>query len=115
MPGRPRWSVEFYVDSRDHCPVIEYLSALATDERAKCARALALLSEFGTLLRMPHARPIGALWELRADATRLFYVAYAAQRFIVLHAYRKQGQKAPKRKIELAERRLADFLERHHE
>jgi phage-related protein len=73
---------------------------------------LDLLQEFGPLLGMPHARPVGDLWELRAGPGRLFYFAYMGRRFIILHGYRKQGPKAPKREIETAMRRWADFLER---
>ncbi len=61
---------------------------------------------------LPHARPIDAgLWELRAGAARLFYFAYINRRFIMLHGYRKQSQKAPRQEIETARRRWAAFLE----
>ena len=40
------------------------------------------------------------------------YFAYTGRRFIVLHGYRKQSQKAPAREIETAERRMRDFLDR---
>ncbi len=92
--------------------MVEFLSGLPVQERAKIARVIDLLQEFGPLLGMPHARPVGDLWELRAGAGRLFYFAYTGRRFILLHGYRKQGQKTPKREIELAQRRWADFLER---
>ncbi|MHB0876283.1 MAG: type II toxin-antitoxin system RelE/ParE family toxin [Anaerolineae bacterium] len=39
-------------------------------------------------------------------------VAHAGRRFIVLHGYRKRSQKAPRREIETARRRLQDFLSR---
>jgi phage-related protein len=69
--------------------------------------------EFGVLLKLPHARPVEAgLWELRAGSTRVFYFAYVGRRFILLHGYRKRSQKAPKREIETALRRRADFLEK---
>jgi phage-related protein len=57
-------------------------------------------------------RSVEGLWELRAGAGRIFYVAYTGRRFILLHAYYKKSQKAPPQEIETAQRRLADFLER---
>ena len=108
-----RWSVAFYVDRRGHSPVTDYLAVVPPRDRAKIARYLQLLQEFGPGLSMPHARHIeGRLWELRPDAHRLFYVLWSERRCIVLHAYRKKGQKAPRREIEQALRRLDDYLSR---
>lgn len=112
MTGRVRWLIEFYADPRGNCPVAEFLDALPPEERAKLARVLALLGEFGPTLGMPHARPVAGLWELRAGAGRLFYVAHAGRRFIVLHGYRKRTRQAPAREIETARRRWAEYLER---
>ena len=36
--------------------------------------------------------------------------AYVGRRFVILHAYRKQSQKAPPQELALAERRLAEVL-----
>jgi phage-related protein len=60
---------------------------------------------------MPHAKHLnGKLWELRPGANRFFYFAYVGRRFVILHAYRKQSQKAPLRELAVAERRLAEVL-----
>jgi phage-related protein len=112
MEDQLGWTVEFYTDARGNSPVVKFLASLPPQERAKIARVLNLLQEFGPLLGMPHARPVGDLWELRTGAGRLFYFAYTGRRFIILHGYRKQSQKTPKREIETAMRRWADFLER---
>ncbi|HOR01111.1 MAG TPA: type II toxin-antitoxin system RelE/ParE family toxin [Anaerolineae bacterium] len=112
MPEQQRWAVEYYTDTRGRAPALEFVYSLSDDEQAELLRVVDLLQEFGIYLRMPHARPIGKLWELRAGAGRLFYIAHTGRRFIILHGYRKQGQKAPRREIETAERRWADFLER---
>ena len=62
---------------------------------------------------MPLARHIdGDLWELRPGANRLFYFLYTGQRIIVLHAYRKKTDKAPKKEVDTALRRMNDWLER---
>lgn len=97
---------------RGDSPVLGFLENLSQQERAKVARAIALLQEFGPRLGMPHCRPVENIWELRAGANRVFYFAHTGKRFILLHGYRKHGQKAPKQEIETAQRRWADYLER---
>jgi len=112
VASRAEWTVEFYTDVRGNSPVEEFLQSLSKRERTEAARAIELLREFGLLLGMPHARPVGGLWELRAGAGRIFYFAYAGRQFILLHAYRKKSRKTPKRESETAQRRWADFVER---
>ena len=95
------------------CPVLVHVEGLPPRDQARVARAIALLCEFGPHLGLPHARPVaGGLWELRAGAERIFYFATTGQRFILWHAYRKKSQKAPRREVETAWRRWADFMER---
>jgi phage-related protein len=107
------WIIEYYTDASGASPVLEYIESLSDSEQVKVAYAILLLREFGTLLRMPHARPIEkGLWELRADVERIFYFAHTGRRFILLHAYRKKSQKTPDREIDTAQRRRADFVER---
>jgi phage-related protein len=105
------WRVEFYTDARGRSPALNFLQSLPKKEQAELLRVIDLLQEFGVQLGMPHARPIAGLWELRAGAGRLFYVAHTERRFIILHGYRKQSQTAPRREIAMAQRRWGDFLE----
>jgi phage-related protein len=105
------WSVEFYVTAGGKAPAKEFIDGLPARERAKVARALEWLRDYGQDLGMPHARPIeGKLWELRAGAGRLFYFVYTGRRIILLHGYLKKSQRSPRREIEVALRRMADFL-----
>jgi phage-related protein len=108
----PGWLIEFYTDSRGQAPAYEFVLSLPKRDRAELLRVLDLLQEFGLGLGMPHARPIAGLWELRAGAGRLFYVAVSGRRFVVLHGYLKHGQRVPRGEIETAGRRWADYLER---
>lgn len=105
------WSVVFYQDARGKCPPLEFIETLPVKEQAKVRNALRLLREFGTYLNMPHAKPVrGKLWELRPGGIRLFYFAYIHQQFVILHGYRKQSMKAPEREIDIAVRRMQEFL-----
>ena len=106
------WSIEFYVDARGRSPVRDFIDSLPLREQAAVYHDLDLLVEFGVRLGMPHARPVDDLWELRSGPARVFYVAYTGRRFLLLHGYHKKGQKASRRDIETAKRRLADFIQR---
>ena len=73
------------------------------------------LEERGSALRMPDARIIdrdARIFELRPRSHR---IAYAEQggRYVLLHAWRKQSQRLDRRALATAERRLADWRERH--
>ncbi len=52
-------------------------------------------------------------WELRTgvsgDIYRTFYFAYTGRKFVLLHAYQKKSQKAPKKELEVAEERMKDY------
>jgi len=78
---------------------------------------LDLLERLGTQLGMPHVRRLqgSELWELRIRGGtdyRIFYVAIAGRRFVLLHGFRKQSQRTPRREIRVAEQRLADYRNR---
>jgi phage-related protein len=112
------WRIEFYTNAQGKSPVVDFINDLPAHDRAKIRNALRLLREFGVLLKMPHARPLTGhkpLWELRPGSIRVLYFAHVGRRFVILHAFRKKGQKTPSRHITTAERRLADLLEREEE
>ena len=109
------WTIEFYTVARGDSPVLEFVGGLPQEERAKVYFCLRLLREFGTKLGMPYAKPISGhspLWELRPKANRLIYFAHAGRRFIILHAFSKARQRIPPHEIAIAERRMAELLER---
>ena len=52
----------------------------------------------------------GKLWEVRIGPHRVFYVLLPQEEMVLLHAYRKQTQKAPARQLEIARRRMQEVL-----
>ena len=54
------------------------------------------------------------LWEIKIRAVksgyRIFYVTVQKETLVLLHAYKKQSQKAPIKEIEIAEKRLLEVL-----
>jgi phage-related protein len=106
------WRIYFYDDHRGKSPVLDFINASSSKDKAKVNNTLRLLEEFGTNLGMPHARRIeGRLWELRPGDNRLFYCLYMEQNFVILHGFRKQSMKTPEKEIAIALRRMKEILE----
>ena len=111
-----KWSVENYRDARGRIPVNDFLDAVQLKDRARVLRSFTLLEDYGSALKMPHARHLqGKVWELRIDGRpnsyRVLYAAGPGRKFILLHIFAKKSSKTPRREIETAQRRLADYLQ----
>ena len=120
MTETTSWRIEFYQDARGKRPVEEWIAGLDVTERARIRRSVDLLSTYGIQLTMPYARHLrGKVWELRIAAKRrdyrVLYAAVIGRRFILLHGFSKETAKTPAGELELAERRLADFIARSKE
>ena len=103
--------IAFYQTQSGRSPVVDYLRKLPLDERVEIDAVIEDLTVHGIdapLVSMRHI--IGKLWELRIFQTRIFYVMVKSNRMVLLHAYKKQGQKSPKNEIETARKRMAFFL-----
>jgi phage-related protein len=114
-------AVRYYRSPAGAEPMREYLAGLERADAEKVAAALLDIAEHG-LPAMPSTyspgqapaavtvRVVkGKLWELKVSAQRVFYVV-ALPVMVLLHAYRKQGQKAPRREIETALARMNEVL-----
>ena len=111
------WTVEYYRDSRGREPVADFIDSLPTEVQAKVLRLIDLLADYGVLLKEPYTRQIrGKLRELRITAksgeVRVFYFAFAEGRMVLLHGFIKKARRTPIRDIEIAEKRLDDFVNR---
>lgn len=109
--------IEYYEDENGKIPVMDFLSGLPHKLKAKCLRDIDLLEDKGMELREPYVKPIQGIYELRTkystDITRIFYFIYVDNKFILLHGYLKKSRKTPKREIEKALMRKADYERRH--
>ncbi|MDD5703212.1 MAG: type II toxin-antitoxin system RelE/ParE family toxin [Dehalococcoidales bacterium] len=111
------WGIEYYKAASGQIPVKEFIEALNVKERAKVARTIDLLEEFGINLGMPYAEHVeGELWELRARLSnnryRIIYFLNTGQVFIMLHGFVKKTQKIPKSEIKIANKRLREYISR---
>lgn len=98
-------------------PAVEFLQGINTKLRAKAARTIELLRQFGPTLPMPHAKKLSgyALWELRAkqgsNIVRMFYFAIDGTTYIVTSGFAKKSDRTNRLEIERAMRLRAAVLE----
>ncbi len=100
----------YYYTSGKRQPVREYIDALPTDERAVILATLLDIEarDFAGTAVTRHIE--GRLWELKITRYRIFYVLIVGPAMVLLHAYKKQGQKAPPRELEVARKRMEEVL-----
>lgn len=104
-------TVTFFQMSSGAEPVRDYLDTLPAAEAAEVAEALVALETYGLAGANVTTRHIdGKLWEIKVSAQRVFYVVVTGPTMVLLHAYKKQGQKAPTREIDTAKRRMKEYL-----
>jgi phage-related protein len=111
------YQIVFYTTDREDSPIDAFLDKLDKKSRAKVAAYLALLSEQGPNLKRPYADHVrGKIRELRvhyrSDQYRILYFFYLQDRIVLVHAFSKKTQSLKERDIELAERRMEDWIRR---
>lgn len=111
------WNIEYYESRAGRSPVKEYIDSLDAGSRAKLARTLDLLEEFGISLGMPYARQLeGRLWELRTrqgrNRYRIIYFLATGQTFVLLHGLTKKTGPVSRGDLEIAGSRRDDYLSR---
>ncbi len=111
------WSIVFYERENGEIPVQGFLDSLTRQQRTKAIHEIEILEQFGTALRMPHAKHIdGKLWELRiktgSDISRIFYFIHVGDNIVLLHGFIKKTQKTPPTEIRKAQTYLADYERR---
>ena len=100
----------YYYTSGKRQPVREYVDALPQEERAVVAAALLDIEEHDLEGTTVTRHIDGKLWELKISRHRIFYVLIVGPVMVLLHAYKKQGQKAPSRELDVARKRMKEIL-----
>lgn len=96
-------------------PVQDFIKGLDVRDRAKILACLQSVEELGFDSPRVLFRQIkGKLWEIKIKAAtsgyRIFYVMVRRDKLILLHAYKKQSQKAPAKEISIAEKRMLEVI-----
>lgn len=109
------WSVVFYVEESGSKPINEFLKTLDVKTQARFIDSIERLRQRNIQAREPLVRHLeGKLWELREESNtniyRIVYFFFTGRRIVLLHGFAKKTQSTPRREIELAERRMRNFL-----
>lgn len=102
------WEIIFFMSERGDRPVFLFIDQLNQATVSRIFQYVDLLQKNGPNLGMPYTRKMSRrLYELRVTGkieVRIFYT-YQDSNIYLLHAFRKQSQKTPKRDLRLAEQR----------
>jgi phage-related protein len=112
------YRIVFYTSDRSDSPIDDFLDALDLKSRAKVAAHLSLLEEWGPNLKRPHADVVRKkIRELRirqgSKQYRILYFFQFREEIVLVHGFQKKMQQLKERDIELAERRMHDWMRRH--
>lgn len=103
--------VTFYTTASGRSPVYDYIQELDKPERARLLEALQQVENDGfDAVRVQFRQIEGKLWEIKVSSQRVFYVTIAKDEMILLHAYKKEGQKLPVKEREVALKRMKEVL-----
>src|SRR3989344_6250015 len=105
------WKVVFFESARGEKPVEKFFYEQQLKAQAKMLHLFELLKIYGSQLGMPHAKHLGTgIYELRIrgkEELRIFY-GFKQKTIYLLHAFKKQTQKTPRKELEIAQRRLTE-------
>jgi phage-related protein len=96
-------------------PVVGFIEKLQSKDRAKILACLKGVEDLGfECLRVQFRQIQGRLWEIKIRSSsagfRIFYVSLIGNALMLLHGYKKQSQKAPKKEIDTAMQRMLEVI-----
>lgn len=102
------WRISFYSVALE-----QEILRLSPPLVARFMRYAERMETFGPDLGMPHTRALGdGLCELRLKGpraiVRVFYCVCAGYRIMMLHQYVKKSEKAPRKELDVARRRMRE-------
>ena len=109
MKEEKSWTVLAFETSREDKLVEKFIKSQQPQTQAKIVHLIDLLQKNGSLLGMPHAKKLTSdLFELRIRGKKEIRIIYCFKRrtIYLLHAFKKQTQKTPKKEIYTALKRF---------
>jgi phage-related protein len=107
--------IQFYKSASDRSYFEDFIDRLHKQDKARVLAVFEDIRKYGLDAIGCEFRQIdGKLWEIKIKTAtggyRFFYVMLSKELMMVLHSYKKQGQKAPLRELEIARKRLKEVL-----
>ncbi len=101
----------FYTTAAGRNIVLDYLDTLDVALKAAILEALEDIERYGFEspgVRFRHLE--GKLWEIKIQNQRILYSMAGSNQMVLVHAYKKQGQKLPKKERDVALKRMKEVL-----
>ncbi len=107
----------FYKTTNGKSPVEDFIESLDEDTQDKFIYKKELLEYFGPQLRYPHTSEISeGIFELRFKGQkgqiRILFFFYYDKQIVLIHGFVKKTQKIPKKEINIAKQRKAEYYQR---
>lgn len=117
MAEKPQWEIVFYTDENGNSPVEEFLENLDIKTQTRFQWSIEQLRLRNVQAGEPLVKHLeGKLWELRrasdGNIYRILYFFFTGRRIVFVHGFQKKTDKAPRREIDVAQKRLDDFIRR---
>lgn len=107
------WKVKFFQTSRGDFPVKDFIEEQDESTGTKLTSAIDLLETDGPFLKPPYIKKLqDKLYELRISGKvtiRIFYTMINNE-YYLLHAFKKQSQKTPRKEIKIALDRMKEVV-----
>lgn len=106
------WKVIAYESLRGEKPVETFIMSREPATISKITHHIDLLEHHGPLLGMPHAKKLSStLYELRIRGKQEIRITYAFVKntIYLLHAFKKQTQKTPRKELTISTQRLIEI------
>lgn len=87
-----------------------FIESLEATNKAKVVRYLELVRDYGFSLSSQFIKKLSpSVWELRPGNVRLLFGRLDGERVVVVHGFKKQSQKTPRKELSVAETRLDEY------
>ena len=111
------YNIAFYTVELADSPLDDFLDGLDKKSRSKVAPYLSLLEEQWPNLKRPYADIVrGKIGQLRihhrSNQYRILYFFQMFDQIVLVHAFSKKTRQLKKKDIELAEKRMEDWMRR---
>ena len=106
------FTIEWGPAPNGKCQALEYYVSLNLDDQAKASALFARIADKGTILdKTKFTRETEKLYAFKPQPHRFFCFFVKGRKIIIVTAYRKQSDKAPKREIDRANSIRLAYLE----
>jgi len=111
-----KMKIEYYIDSKNKSPVLEYIKNLPVRDVAFIQAKIAWAGNNNQFTRDFFTKFKGMnldLGEFRTGSYRIIVLRTSTDSFLMLHAFRKTTNETPEREIKIAYNRAIDYLRRN--